>query len=45
MPTDLRQMRFPSLEQLRALASVDTTSQDTIDTAVENVMAAVEIAA
>lgn len=43
--TDLRQMRFPSLEQLRALASVDTTSQDTIDTAVENVMAAVEIAA
>ncbi|WDF34009.1 class I SAM-dependent methyltransferase [Arthrobacter agilis] len=43
--TDLRQMRFPSLEQLRLLALVDTTSQDTIDAAVENVMNAVEIAA
>ncbi|KKM45955.1 hypothetical protein VT73_05205, partial [Rathayibacter toxicus] len=30
--TDLRQMPFPSFEQLRALASVDTTSQDAIDT-------------
>ncbi|AJM78334.1 Eco57I restriction-modification methylase domain-containing protein [Rathayibacter toxicus] len=43
--TDLRQMPFPSFEQLRALASVDTTSQDAIDTAVENIMTAVEIAA
>lgn len=43
--TDLRQMRFPSLAQLRALAAADTTSQDTIDIAVENVMTAVEVVA
>lgn len=43
--TDMRQMRFPSLEQLRALASVDASSQNTVDAAVENVMTAVEVAA
>ncbi|MBG6181870.1 Eco57I restriction-modification methylase domain-containing protein [Arthrobacter sp. CAN_A1] len=43
--TDLRQMRFPSLQQLRELAPVDTTSQHMIDTAVENVLTAAEIAA
>lgn len=43
--TDMRQMRFPSLEQLRALSSVDASSQDEIDAAVEHVMTAVEIAA
>lgn len=43
--TDLRQMRFPSREQLRSLADADITTQDAIDAAVENVMAAVEVAA
>lgn len=43
--TDIRQMRFPSLVQLRALSSVDASSQDEIDAAVEQVMTAVEIAA
>lgn len=43
--TDLRQMRFPSLEQLRSLAAADIATQDAIDAAVENVMATVEVAA
>lgn len=43
--TDLRQMRFPSLGQLRALAGTDMTSQDAIDDAVERIVAGAEVAA
>jgi adenine-specific DNA-methyltransferase len=37
--TDLRLMRFPSLEQLTALSSTDATMQRSIDEEVENVLA------
>ncbi|MDH6180758.1 adenine-specific DNA-methyltransferase [Microbacteriaceae bacterium SG_E_30_P1] len=43
--TDLRQMRFPSLEQLKALASAEPHAQEAIDSAVETVMTAVGLAA
>jgi adenine-specific DNA-methyltransferase len=36
---DLRQMRFPSLAQLRVLASADTADQANIDAATESVLA------
>lgn len=40
--TDLRQMRFPSLDQLKALAAADASTQTSIDAAVENFMAGIE---
>lgn len=43
--TDLRQMRFPSREQLTALSRADTGSQDSIDAAVESVLVSMEVAA
>jgi adenine-specific DNA-methyltransferase len=43
--TDLRQMRFPSLAQLRDLASADLTDQGSIDAATEAVLAPVGVAA
>lgn len=43
--TDLRQMRFPSHEQLRALAAVDSHDQAAIDAAVEDVVTKIEVAA
>lgn len=43
--TDLRQMRFPSLAQLRELASAGTTDQASIDAATEAVLAPVRVAA
>ncbi|WP_217132523.1 Eco57I restriction-modification methylase domain-containing protein [Leucobacter chinensis] len=43
--TDLRQMRFPSLEQLKELAVIDRNSQDDLDAAVERVLARVGVAA
>lgn len=43
--TDLRQMRFPSIAQLHALAAVDAVSQNAIDDAVEAVLAGVRVAA
>lgn len=43
--TDLRQMRFPSREQLLMLSNTDIGSQESIDTAVENVLTSMEVAA
>lgn len=43
--TDLRQMRFPSREQLLALSRTDTARQESIDAAVEHVLAPMEVAA
>ena len=43
--TDLRQMRFPSRDQLRALANVEMDSQACIDAAVEQQLATIEVAA
>nr|WP_282599374.1 Eco57I restriction-modification methylase domain-containing protein [Brevibacterium sp. R8603A2] len=40
--TDLRQMRFPSLDQLRQLANTSGQEQERIDTAVERVLATTE---
>jgi adenine-specific DNA-methyltransferase len=41
--TDLRQMRFPSLDQLRALATVSSHDQFEIDAAIEAVLAPSEV--
>ncbi|WP_404311525.1 Eco57I restriction-modification methylase domain-containing protein [Agrococcus terreus] len=43
--TDLRQMRFPSLAQLRELAHADTTDQASIDAATEAALGSVKSAA
>ncbi|MEW1615833.1 MULTISPECIES: class I SAM-dependent methyltransferase [unclassified Streptomyces] len=43
--TDLRQMRFPSLDQLRELAAVTSRDQLEIDAAVEAVLAPTEVKA
>lgn len=41
--TDLRQMRFPSLAQLRTLSKLASHDQQAIDAAVENVLAPIEV--
>ncbi|HEY3505176.1 MAG TPA: Eco57I restriction-modification methylase domain-containing protein [Actinocatenispora sp.] len=43
--TDLRQMRFPSVAQLRALGHVGSSDQLSIDAATESVLAAAEVRA
>lgn len=43
--TDLRQMRFPSVDQLRLLGDVDATDQVSIDAATEAVLAPVAVTA
>lgn len=43
--TDLRQMKFPTVEQLRLLAPTNTASQTGIDVAVESVVASLEVVA
>ncbi|MGV0358901.1 hypothetical protein [Corynebacterium mastitidis] len=41
--TDLRQMRFPTVNQLRALAHVDVEGQESIDAAVEEIVSVQEV--
>ena len=43
--TDLRQMKFPTAEQLRLLAPANTASQADIDAAVESVVTAMDVVA
>lgn len=43
--TDLRLMRFPSLDQLRALAELAPRDQQAIDNAIEHVLAHTEVSA
>lgn len=43
--SDLRQMRFPSLVQLHALATFETESQEAIDDAVETLLTGMKVAA
>lgn len=43
--TDLRQMKFPTVEQLRLLAPTNTASQADIDAAVESVVTAMDVVA